>query len=82
MKDKMLTDISTQLSRLDPLSLAGVLLISGLFFLLTLPRRSSIPMVNEKSLSQFRSSHVQRRFLQDARNLIKAGFRKVLPACS
>ncbi|GFF65597.1 aldehyde reductase 1 [Aspergillus lentulus] len=78
----MLTDISTQLSRLDPLSLAGVLLISGLFFLLTLPRRSSIPMVNEKSLSQFRSSHVQRRFLQDARNLIKAGFRKVLPACS
>ncbi|PKX92974.1 putative cytochrome P450 monooxygenase [Aspergillus novofumigatus IBT 16806] len=65
-------DILTQLSRLDPLCLAGALVISGLFFLLTLPRRSSIPMVNEKSLFQIRSSHAQKRFLQDARNLIKA----------
>ncbi|KAG2024663.1 hypothetical protein GB937_003856 [Aspergillus fischeri] len=38
--DKMLTDISTQLFRLDPISLAGVLAISGLFFLLTLPSKA------------------------------------------
>ncbi|RHZ62804.1 putative cytochrome P450 monooxygenase [Aspergillus thermomutatus] len=72
----MLSDISTQLSRLDPFSLAGVLVISGLFFLLTLPRRPQFPTVNEKNLFQIRSSHVKKQFLQDAHNLIKAGFSK------
>lgn len=74
----MLLDTVLYSSTLNPVGLAGLLLlISTLFFLSTSPKKSRLPLINEKKPSEYRYTNAGKRFLKDARSLIEEGLSKV-----
>ncbi|KKZ59939.1 hypothetical protein EMCG_05230 [[Emmonsia] crescens] len=73
----MLLDTVLYSSTLNPVGLASLLfLISTLFFLSTSPKKSRLPLINEKKPSEYRYTHAGKRFLKDARSLIEEGLSK------
>ncbi|PGH06156.1 hypothetical protein GX51_02544 [Blastomyces parvus] len=73
----MLLDPESYSSLLNPLGLAGLLiLLPTLFFLLASPKTSHLPLINGKRPLEFRQIHAGRRFLKDAGTLIREGLSK------
>ncbi|KAL5365631.1 cytochrome P450 [Aspergillus floccosus] len=69
-------DTLTDHPRWDLISLIGLSVISTLFFLLASFQKSSFLLINGKGTLELTSSNAKRRFLTDARNLIKTGLSK------
>ncbi|KAL4892150.1 cytochrome P450 [Aspergillus ambiguus] len=73
----MVVDMVPYLSNLDLVSLAaGLSILSVLFFLLAPFQRSSFPLINGQKTFEFSPANAKKRFLKDARNLIKSGLGK------
>ncbi|KAK2739055.1 hypothetical protein FQN55_009588 [Onygenales sp. PD_40] len=72
----LLDSVLAALAKLDPVSLAGLVVLLPLFYLLTSPKRSSLPLINGKQPLEFRSTHAHTRYLRNALGLIDAGLRK------
>ena len=59
--------------------LTGLLVAGGIFIIYNTSQRSALPLVNGKRGSELRPIHAQKRFLADARNILKSGLSKVHP---
>lgn len=73
----MAVDKLPLLAKLEPVSLIGLVLLSGLFFLLTATRKSDLPLVNGKRPFEFGIAKARQRYLKNAHGLITAGLEKV-----
>lgn len=73
----MAVDKLPLLAKLEPVSLIGLVLLSGLFFLLTATRKSDLPLVNGKRPFEFGIAKARQRYLKNAHSLITAGLEKV-----
>lgn len=65
------------LGNLKALSLACLVVLSGLFFLLNSATKSQLPLVNGKRQFEFGIAKARQRYLKDAHNLITSGLAKV-----
>jgi hypothetical protein len=74
----MAVDTLPLLAKLQPVSLVGLVLLSGLFFLLTSARKSDLPLVNGKRPFEFGIAKARQRYLKNAHDLITSGLAKVL----
>ncbi|OAX80967.1 hypothetical protein ACJ72_04696 [Emergomyces africanus] len=73
----MMLDTILYSSVLNPVGLAGlVILLSTLFSLSASSRKSCLVLINGKKPSEYRYTHAGRRFLKDARSLIEEGLSK------
>ncbi|KAJ5519064.1 Cytochrome P450 [Penicillium expansum] len=64
------------LGNLPTISLAGLALLSGLFFLLNSAKTPQLPLVNGKRQFEFSIAKARQRYLADAHNLIMSGLAK------
>ncbi|KAJ5790952.1 uncharacterized protein N7518_007963 [Penicillium psychrosexuale] len=72
----MAVDKLPLLAKLEPVSLIGLVLLSGLFFLLAATRKSDLPLVNGKRPFEFGIAKARQRYLKNAHSLITAGLEK------
>lgn len=70
------------LGNLPTISLAGLALLSWLFFLLNSAKTPQLPLVNGKRQFEFSIAKARQRYLADAHNLIMSGLAKVCLALS
>lgn len=74
----MLLETMLHSSMPSTLGLAAIfILLPTLFFQLTLPKKSRLPLINGKKLSEFSYTNSGKRFLKNARILIDEGLGKV-----
>lgn len=74
----MAVDKLPLLAKLEPVSLIGLVLLSGLFFLLTATRKSDLPLVNGKRPFEFGIAKARQRYLKNAHGLITADEKNLL----
>jgi len=68
------------LANLQTVSLAGLVVLSGLFFLLRSANKSQLPLINSKRRFEFGIAKARQRYLKDAHSLITSGLAKVFVA--
>lgn len=73
----MLLDAVPYLSKLDPASLVGLLVVFLLPFLLSSFRKSPFLLINGKRPFEFKYTKARLRFLGNGQNLVEAGLKKV-----
>jgi hypothetical protein len=65
------------LSHIPTLAPILLLVLSGLFFVLTSSRKSELPFINARRTFEFGKSRARARYMKDAATLIKKGLNEV-----